>query len=883
MFGQGEITATYSVSRGGEEVEAVIVKPRGYETWLPMAGPYLTLPGTNPVVVMAELRLKGTPAPPPVRRARFRFELVDVSREPGYCLNAPPQGEADDDFDLGLAKPGGIIPGSSPPQTYETENLGNSAMAVVFVYDHGAFGRMRVTAITDTGEEIPAHVEGEPDRKTLNLPKDDNNNRIADAWEQDEGTWGEVTDAGWDEADEPDDHEVNGDGIGLYEKYRGFMFAGEHERLKARRKHVFIHDPDGLVHVNLDSVMDFEAASKLRVRFVEDDTWTGSGAAGGDKRIVNFNTSGHGHAVDQHALHVRLVNSKSPTIADDFQAMWKAKYGEPLARDISSCYGFTYHDVTGGNWPDAPRSAFVIELYPWGIERISRDYVQYHTWGLKQFEDFDTATPDEQARMREELARLADEHIAANPGDWEEQNYLYLMAGVSHELGHGVGIDDLQAPHTGGPWSCFLRYLDADFPPDLQDRMELKARWRHAANRPQEFCHVATATVPGKGCYKQIHVTDRQAKGAALRGTTQGDPTSRGGEPGSPRPLSPDAPDRPRRGPSPAAGPPSALGVTAELEWTAPLAGDPLRFTVRLSSPAVTQTWTRALLEDGASATPPEFPAIAANWPDGLRLELSRVEAGGARTVVQPSGAWESFRRAAPADPGLWERRLGARAREFLTDPAALKLVPGAYVLSLAWDGRGLVEDTVLPASGVVAGGEVPFTVAPPADDAGRACHLRRLAFEAWDRGALEPARQLGREALGLAPAEAGREAVDNAFVVAVASLRLNDPLGSAQVLQALGGRQGEGASPEARLQAHRFFNALAPSLRISRAAGPGFAERLEVLGHPGHTYEVQVSANLGTWTRLDRRLTTTVPYEVVDTDAGDAVSHRFYRVLWLP
>lgn len=53
----------------------------------------------------------------------------------------------------------------------------------------------------------------------------------------------------------------------------------------------------------------------------------------------------------------------------------------------------------------------------------------------------------EQAWLEAEWKRLADEYIAAHPGDWGEQNYLYLMAGISHELGHGVGIDDLVAPH----------------------------------------------------------------------------------------------------------------------------------------------------------------------------------------------------------------------------------------------------------------------------------------------------------------------------------------------------------------------------------------------------------------------------------------------------
>lgn len=887
ILGHAEMNASYTLVRQGEDLEAVILKPRGYESWLPIAGPDQSLPGTNPVAVVAELRLRGTQAPPPVRRARFRFELVEVSKEPGLCLNAPAKAAARADFDLGLAQPGGIAPGS-PRQRYETENLSTDAQAVVLCYDHGAFARLRVTAITDTGEEIPAHVEGDPGLATLTLPQDENDNRIADAWEQEQGTWGEVQNPKWDESNLPDDHEVNGDGISLYEKYRGFMFAGRHERLQARCKHVFVYDPDGLVHANLDSVMSFQTASFLRVRFVEDETWTGPGPAGSDKRIVNFNTSGHGHAVDQHALHVRMVNSKSPTLADDFQKLWKAKYGQKLNRNISAFYGFTYHDVTGGHWAEAPRSAFAIELYPWGIERISREYVKYHTFALAQFKDYDTAPADEQVRLLAEWEKLTDEHIRSKYEDWEEQNYLYLMAGTSHELGHGVGIDDLQAPHNGGPWSCYLRYLDWDFGPNPMDRMELTARWHHATHRPQEFCHDPTATNPGKGCYEQIHVTDRRGAGVAWWRSRDpvetARPASAGGEPASPTLRTPGTPAPSPRSPALAAASPPSLGLASVLEWDAPQAGDPLRLTVRLGSPAVMRTWTRMLLEEQASATLPPFPAIAADWADGLRLELSRVEPDGRRTVVLGSGPWAAFRRTVPADPGIWERRLGARLREFLTDPAAVGLMPGEYVLGVAWDGRNFVNPALLPSSGVVTSEDLHFFVTQPTNDLDRACHLRRLAFQAWDRGQLDQARQYGRAALGLAPDDAGREAVDNAFVVAVASLGLNDPLGAAQALQTFGGRQNSGASPEVRLQAHRFFHALAPSLRIiGPAADPGVAGRLEVLGHPGQTYEVQGSADLAVWTRLDRRLTTTTPYEVVDARGGDGGSPRFYRVLWLP
>lgn len=886
ILGHGEMSATFTLMRGGERVEAIILRPAGYETWVPHGGPDQSLPGTNHLVVTAVLRMPGTTAPPPVRKARFRFELVEGSKEPGLCLNAPSPAEAHQHYDLQFASAGTVDPSANRVQ-HVTEDLATEASVVLFCYDYGAFAQLRVTAITDTGEEIPAHVEGEPDTPTLRLPQDENHNRVADAWERAQGTWGKIQDPAWDGADEPNDHEVPGDGISLYERYRGFRFGQTHERLAARRKHVFVYDPDGLVHSNLDSVMSFAAASGLEVRFVEDETWTGPGPAGSDKRVVNFNTSGFGHAVDQHALHVRLVFSPTPALAGDFQAMWRAKYGKSLNRDISSYYGFTYHDVTGGKWAEAPRSAFAIELYPWGIDRISREFVRYHTFGLSQFANYDAEPADEQARLLAELDKLTDAHIRANADDWEEQNYLYLLAGTSHELGHGVGIDDLRPPHDGGPWSCYMRYLDWDFLPNPLDRMELDARWRHPAHRPQEFCRNPVATVPGKGCYHQIHVTDRQnarrPSQSVLAAAAASASDRAGFDPDAGASLGRTAASGLRLHPAFPAVDTTPLRIEAVLAWDAPLAGDPLWITVRLASPGARVAWTQALLEGRPGAGSAGFPTVAPDWPAGIRLELSRVATDGSRTTVLGAGPWDTFRRAVATDAAAWEERLGTRTREFLTDPAAVSLPAGEYVLVVAWDGRGHVESAALPAGGIVTGRELRFTVVEATDTPARASHLRRRAYQAWDMGRLGQAYQWGSEALALRPADGRREALDTVFVVAAAKLGLRDYFGAAQTLQVLGHQGAARELHELQAQAGRLLDALAPSVHLLRGLGPESTPVLEVLGHPGQEYEVQVSRDLRSWRVLDRRVTLAHRYEVEDSAAPASPTGSYYQVLWLP
>lgn len=870
ILSSAEFTASYTVTRKGEQVEAVILPPRDYGQWMPTAGPDQTTPGTNPVVVLAELRLKGGSGTPPVTRAKFRFELLDTSKEPGLCLNAPAKDEATSDYDLQFFKSKGIEP-THQKQRYETEDFTAASSAIVVCYDYGAAAKVKVTAITEAGEEIPAHLEGRPDVAWLTLPQDDNGNRVADSWEKTEEVWGKASAPNWDEADEPNDHEANGDGISLYEKYRGFKFGGEHERLMARKKYVFIYDPDALVHLNLDSVMSFALASKVRVRFVEGTEWAGPGTAGAKKRIVNFNTSGFGHAVDQHGLHVRLVNGKTPTLAQDFQDMWKAKYGSELNRDISTFYGFTYHDITGGTWPESPRCALAVELYSSGIESISHSYVLYHTYGLSLFKDYAKASAAEKERLRKEAERLANEHIESHQADWEEQNYLYLMAGTSHELGHGIGIDDLLPPNDGGPWSCFMRYISDDFPRDPQDRMEIQARWHHPVFSPQEFCHDSTATRTGQGCYEQIHVTDRPKGGPALHLIAH-----------SPSPASSASPLPPSRwlmAPSVE----SALQVEATAEWDSPLEGDPLRFSVRLTVPSVMRTWSRVLHQQIPQTTPPVFPPIAESWPEGLRLELWRLEPNGERSLVMPAGSWSAFRRGPASNPSVLEQRTGVRTREFITDPTQVPITAGEYALKVSWDGRNRVDPNLLPASGLVGGGELRWVVGQAVDDAQRATSLRRRAFRAWDQGLAEEARQLGLQALGLAANDADREATDNLFVVAAASLRVGSARDSAQLLANFGNSITEFSNPELRRLAQTWTAGIAPTIRFAAPPRPGVALPLEVLALAGQTYTLQVSTDLRNWTALDHRTSNATKYEVPDPNATTNPGPRFYRIVWEP
>lgn len=294
--------------------------------------------------------------------------------------------------------------------------------------------------------------------------------------------------------------------------------------------------------------------------------------------------------------------------------MWKAKYGHSSNFNISKFYGMTYDDVTGVPNMESPGGVLAIELYSYGIERISRLLVRHHTMGLPRFAGFDDLPEPDKDRMLDDVIAEADDYIRTHGSEWEEQNFLYLLAGTSHELGHGVSIDDLVPPNMGGPWSCFMRYIGLDdFPRNVDDRMEIQARWHNSSKGPHQFCHDPTATVPGKGCYEQVHLTDRKPPGPALQRSPGASEV---------RPAVAES-----RWVAASTGVETPLNLEAGLEWEEVLAGDPLRFTVRLSWPSMMEAWARELRARGWEAAAPTFPAVASTWPEGLRL-VAAAEGG---------------------------------------------------------------------------------------------------------------------------------------------------------------------------------------------------------------------------------------------------------------
>lgn len=484
--GGGTLTVTYTLSYNmdPDDLEAVFVLPNDFDAWQPTGLRNENVPAGG-LKIGVRLRRKDKPDEQPGEKASFTFELLDTSREPGICLNfpAPDSVTQPAPFDLQILEtdnPGLEVKEKGQSASTEGEPSPD-AEVMVRSFDYGAFAILKATARVGDRTYI-AHLAGDETKQFLRLPKDDNENRVADAWEKSVGCLDKNLPADWDGADDPSGQGTTGDGISLYEKYRGFDFAGIHERLKPyNKKYVFCADVTGGVQQALVSPSmspyAFTKVSRTALRFIDDNRWTGEGSSANGKRIVNFNHGwSGGHAVDQHGLRVNLAAAENPVAPPGYNAWRAAKGWDAVDAPSETTAGLTFPDASATDEiPWSPGDTYEIQVYPATIRRAIIAWVGYHLSGTEA---------------------EARKYISEHPGDYDERYGRKLSSIISHELSHGIGAPD-HTPRTAGDKKCVMRYFGpSDCPRDPADAFELKARtW------PDSLCG---------GCWSKVDVSDRR-------------------------------------------------------------------------------------------------------------------------------------------------------------------------------------------------------------------------------------------------------------------------------------------------------------------------------------------------------------------------------------
>jgi hypothetical protein len=304
----------------------------------------------------------------------WRFELSDVTTERGECLNSEnrdrqPDLYFDDDINVAL----GLTSAQKTGDAWRIETTEPLERVTLWVAsrDYGAWGNLRAW-IKMGNEWQPVAVEGsELDYITIPLDEAGGENFVADAWERSEGiALGQDCRIDDDEKGPKNIH--RGDGLSLYEEYRGVLVKGDHFRTHPTIKDLFIHIQPGS---GLDGFGNyFLNAAGTAVHELSENELLGPG----DTQEVNRNSStdkrwGQGHrqhgkkivlgetymsvgspACGKAAVPGKLITitckDKETFVHELMHSLSVSHHGFPEVRTIEVC---RREDEFEGFWPDA--------------------------------------------------------------------------------------------------------------------------------------------------------------------------------------------------------------------------------------------------------------------------------------------------------------------------------------------------------------------------------------------------------------------------------------------------------------------------------------------------------------------------------------------------
>jgi hypothetical protein len=252
------------------------------------------------------------------------FELLDVSREKGICMNWETPDRAMSCRDLSLDEddpdrevfqrptdPGPFNCGGAKYYVHARSQKPKKVETVIILSeDQGSYGFLRSFANINKGGKdsikgelpvyipvpIPAekvtHPSGRPKKhiyrdNRVTIPRDVDENRIADGGWRTQGNVlirDPINPRGDDDNQLPGDG-YPGDGLSNYEEYRGFLVSGNFIRTNIRNKDLFIYNPGGFSLANFRAALsDPNGAGRVSVHQIRESDYVDN-----NTREINFN------------------------------------------------------------------------------------------------------------------------------------------------------------------------------------------------------------------------------------------------------------------------------------------------------------------------------------------------------------------------------------------------------------------------------------------------------------------------------------------------------------------------------------------------------------------------------------------------------------------
>ncbi len=429
-----QVTLNYMLTPEMDDLRLEIDDGGGYPDWRPTLAADQG-PGA-PLEVRAQLVTESGDKPP-LQVERFIWTLRDTSREPGIAMNFPAEAE-DDDFDLVLeATPGDG--GEVTDDGQELERLllsgGHTDTARIVPRDWGGWATLEVRAILTNGKEIA----GKPkslDEFGLRLPKRDRDSFIADVWKKNV--------SGADDADDdaqPAGDGNNGDGLSLYQEYRGFYENGVHVLGDPQQKDFFAMAAEPA----RAGVATFALLSGLAVHGRLDSTELPQ------SRIINGNRSAGPGATEQHAIVIFIADGTStgqPAATERRDPLGQAVGGPSTPKNISEVRLM-------GNWSTLPQD---VRAQVVAHELLHSVNVYHHgdsdqivAWGINA------------SGKVAELSASGETQISVynEPNQDATESWRKLLSMPPHDQTPPLGWVGYEGGQHSGDDQCVMRYFNA--------------------------------------------------------------------------------------------------------------------------------------------------------------------------------------------------------------------------------------------------------------------------------------------------------------------------------------------------------------------------------------------------------------------------------------
>jgi hypothetical protein len=309
------------------QVDVLVTTTSDYCTWRPTAGASETDINTVPLGILALLVQHGTnQVQNGVIPSDWTFKLTGISQEPGVALNWPVSGASSNDmaFNSTINVVGNptvtISPDGTQAEFITPITLPNPALAsaAVSTFDWGGWATLNVTATVSgqpqtTVKGYIQQCDGSIATDIL-LPMRQAGSFIADSWKTAHGIALDTSDADDSENNPNGNTDYAGDGLTLFEEYRGFYVhcAGcqnglLHVEGDPKKKDLFVINLAGRPEVN-SGIGLFKSSTGLNVccKTLGKDQITSD-------RIINFNHLKGPHVTDQHVI---LIDSGKSGVLD---------------------------------------------------------------------------------------------------------------------------------------------------------------------------------------------------------------------------------------------------------------------------------------------------------------------------------------------------------------------------------------------------------------------------------------------------------------------------------------------------------------------------------------------------------------------------------------